>query len=186
MEELDSNMDNLQKIQESLSTEFNESFASFLYGLLMTMWCVHFPGRPTREQWDKIKLLEVVDGRIAEIKEKLKVSQEENESLRKRLEGNVKKKINFADEATSDSFIMNPASRNAGATNGSKVTKIPLRNARRGVGSGSSQLTEPGLGPGGPNLNQPPRYMRGLFDSTNTRISSANRRQYRDQRPPFR
>ncbi|CAH2350918.1 DASH complex subunit Dam1p [[Candida] railenensis] len=166
MEELEMNMTGLQQIHESLCGEFNESFAGFLYGLSMTMWCVHFPGKPSRDQWEKVKLIEGLDERIDELKRKLKVSKEENENLKKRLNTRPNassarsKRATFAEDDTNESFVLNPS------TSSSKVSKIPVRGDRRdNAASGKVGLNAAV----GPNLNQPPRYMRGLFDSTNTR-----------------
>ena len=54
METLDLHMHDLCHIHDHISNQFNESFASFLYGLSMTMWCVDFPGCPSREQWEAL------------------------------------------------------------------------------------------------------------------------------------
>ena len=50
--DIDLHMHDLCHIHDHISNQFNESFASFLYGLSMTMWCVDFPGCPSREQWE--------------------------------------------------------------------------------------------------------------------------------------
>lgn len=58
---LDTNMQNVTGIHESLSN-FNESFASFLFGLQMNAWCVEFPERPGKENFsrrEKLKALEL-------------------------------------------------------------------------------------------------------------------------------
>ena len=89
LEELDVNMTNLQLIHEAISDGFNESFASFLYGLSITMWCVDFPGCPSRNQWEKLKLVEGLDDRILELAEKIRLHREENERLKNRLASNV-------------------------------------------------------------------------------------------------
>ena len=143
MEELEMNMRGLQNIHESLTLEFNESFASFLYGLLMTMWCVHFPGRPSKDQWEKVRLIEGLDDRIAELKLKLRVLAQENEKLKKKLQ----------EKTTSVRWKKQPEYEH------DRVSKIPTRRGRSDM----------------PNLDQPPRYMRGILEGSKKR-----------ERPPFR
>ncbi|CAK7903124.1 DASH complex subunit Dam1p [[Candida] anglica] len=222
MEELEANMSGLQQIHESLSSEFNESFASFLYGLSMTMWCVHFPGRPSRDQWEKVRLIEGLDDRIDELRRKLKVSKDENDRLRKKLTASTvsqpsatsgnpsilntrqltthigsqtnasssvpkSRKLPSSEDdtnLTNESFVANPSTR---------VSKIPVR--RGGMTADNNKSTRIG----GPNLNQPPRYMRGLFEGTNNTTRNSRRigsgpgslrtrddGSQRRQRPPFR
>ena len=54
MADLEANFMHLQLMHESLS-RFNESFASFLYGMNMNAFCVDFPEvcvcSPTEKRW---------------------------------------------------------------------------------------------------------------------------------------
>lgn len=229
LEELDVNMTNLQLIHEAISDGFNESFASFLYGLSITMWCVDFPGCPSRNQWEKLKLVEGLDDRILELAEKIRLHREENERLKNRLASNVDettevgenhsdshenrkpqhlhrvgkgptRQVDEGDDTymtNEGSFVVNPSAPSA--------TRIPqpVKTAPRRF----TKHTPPPPPPPpadtsmhssyrGPNLNQPPRYMRGLFDSTNRpttpsnnrskRVANPNRIQKATGRPPFR
>lgn len=85
LEELDLNMTNLQLIHEAISDGFNESFASFLYGLSITMWCVDFPGCPSKMQWERVKEIEGLDTRIGELKVKIRAAREDNDTLKSSL-----------------------------------------------------------------------------------------------------
>lgn len=182
MEELEANMRGLQRIHESLLLGFNELFASFLYGLLMTMWCVHFPGRPLKDQWEKVKLIEGLDERIAELRAKLAVSRAENGRLRTRMRAAPTGAPGSDD--TAESFVIDPRS------------KVPPPRARpqraaRGVGARASAASAATPSADGPNLNQPPRYMRGLFEAparapARAAASAAPRPRATRARPPFR
>mmetsp|Transcript_3757 Transcript_3757/g.4177 ORF Transcript_3757/g.4177 Transcript_3757/m.4177 type:complete len:291 (+) Transcript_3757:1674-2546(+) len=226
LEELDVNMTNLQLIHEAISDGFNESFASFLYGLSITMWCVDFPGCPSRDQWEKLKLVEGLDDRILELAEKIRIHKEENERLKKRLTSNViesteeEENHNEGHESrkptqphrvgrgyprqgdsegddtymtNEGSFVVNPSV--AGATRIPQPVKtVPRRLTKHTPPPPAETSMHPNNR--GPNLNQPPRYMRGLFDSTNRpttpannrskRVANTNRVQKATSRPPFR
>lgn len=54
MADLEANFVHLQLMHESLS-RFNESFASFLYGLNVNAFCVDFPEAPVAESWRRAK-----------------------------------------------------------------------------------------------------------------------------------
>ncbi|OAL62888.1 hypothetical protein A7C99_5272 [Trichophyton rubrum] len=54
MADLEENFVHLQLMHESLS-RFNESFASFLYGLNMNAFCVDFPETPIPESFTRFK-----------------------------------------------------------------------------------------------------------------------------------
>lgn len=54
--DLEANMMHFQLMHESLS-RFNESFASFLYGLNMNAFCVDFPEGPVSESFKRARLL---------------------------------------------------------------------------------------------------------------------------------
>lgn len=220
LEELDVNMTNLQLIHEAISDGFNESFASFLYGLSITMWCVDFPGCPSRDQWEKLKLVEGLDDRLSELREKIRVQKEQNQEIKNRLSTTNEPEPAVAPEGrrpltqtrlsklhpkqdieSDDTYMTNEGSFvvNPSATNAANATRIPqpvksTKHFAKPTGpplpieSYNSSYT-------GPNLNQPPRYMRGLFDSTNrqatlsARLKSTtrpNRVNKPTNKPPFR
>ncbi|KAL8745342.1 MAG: hypothetical protein Q9190_002503 [Brigantiaea leucoxantha] len=54
MADLEANFMHLQLMHESLS-RFNESFASFLYGLNMNAFCVDFPEAPIAESFKRMR-----------------------------------------------------------------------------------------------------------------------------------
>ncbi|KAJ9103432.1 DASH complex subunit dam1 [Naganishia cerealis] len=137
MEELDVNMTNLQQIHEAMSGGFNESFAAFLYGLNITTWCVDFPGCPTRDQWQRIQKLDGIDNRVALLQEQIEELRQENSRLRAKIS---------ATESNHTTTVSAGSSRN-------EETRLPQRGAvRKPVGRNK------------PNLNQPPRYMKDLFE----------------------
>ncbi|KAK6200320.1 DASH complex subunit Dam1-domain-containing protein [Scheffersomyces amazonensis] len=200
LEELDANLTNLQSIHEAISGQFNESFASFLYGLSITMWCVDFPGCPTKESWAKLQSRRELNERIKGLEEKVKQSKSKNEDLKKKLrEVSVSSRApiipdkrslfssnhatHIVDEDESPSFAStNSATANAIAmatafatgtatttTPSSRLSRIPQPVNRSNQEVTVSTTTSRRVGP---NLNQPPRYLKGLFDSSNTRSSA--------------
>lgn len=172
-------MTNLQLIHEAVSTGFNESFASFMYGLSITMWCVDFPGCPTKRAWERLQGQKELDERIQALKNKLDKAKLENARLKELLTHKEKvpgttprfaqprapirhiPETHIIDDdsyVTNESFVANPSER----TN-LRLSRIP--QPVKSVGRANRKLQDPNKGP---NLNQPPRYMKGLFDSSNT------------------
>lgn len=231
VDQMERHMYDLRVIQDAISNGFNEPFASFLYGMNITMWCNNFPSRPSKEQWDKLKEVEGLDSRIEDLKLKVSLQRSENEKLKAKLKtpssvkppprveasgfaqpkpparSNLSKAklpstrytpaqqqntVAYSDDTdhSTESFIVNP-----------RVSRIPQpggRSSRPLVGtSGTRESSSSIYGEKGPNLNQPPRYMRGLFDSSNTvrpsdrpkrtsAVSSRGRVNKLANRPPFR
>ena len=54
MADLEANMMHLQLLHESIA-RFNENFASFLYGLNMSAFCVDFPEAPSAESFRRAR-----------------------------------------------------------------------------------------------------------------------------------
>ncbi|QBM89604.1 DASH complex subunit DAM1 [Metschnikowia aff. pulcherrima] len=173
-------------------TDFNESFASFLYGLLLTMFCNNFPGCPTREQYEAMEEQQHSEERVGELERRLAAAKLRNAKLRAEIAhrapetrprlhlnelfsqrpaarqrppvplaftpSQAQKRVTVARDdsySTTDTFIEAP-----GATRG---VLSSAANAQSGTGTAGSAH---------PNLNQPPRYMRGLFEilgASNTR-----------------
>lgn len=215
---MESYMVDLRHIQEAISNGFNEPFASFMYGMSITMWCNNFPNCPSRDQWEKVKDSEGVDNRLQQLQEKINAKREENEALKQRLNKPTttssqtrveqQKPIQLrpsrplrpskphrptqynkappsSDDTynTNDSFVDNP-----------RVSRIP--QPRSTVITSTSSTAESRST--GPNLNQAPRYLRGLFENTTSanrsarfekprRVNQAPQRVNKlAQRPPFR
>lgn len=202
--QLETNMTNLADMHTAVNQRFNEPFAAFLYGLLMTMFCNNFPGCPTQAAFESIDKVQRAQDRVRDLQKQISAARATNKALQeevaaKTLEhktmalrneafarktpvrrprvplgassvsANRQRKVQVAQDdtfSTTDSFIETPAGQ---------PRKPPLPRAARGPVD-SSNLR---LGGGGPNLNQPPRYMRGLFDKTNL----ANIRRTETKRP---
>lgn len=169
---LDANMAGLSQLHAALNDGFNESFASFLYGLLITMFCNNLPGCPTRDLYEQAGSTALLS--VAVLQERIRVAKLRNAQLKAQANAQprpnqeraifahprsirgTEQKPRFAvarDDTflTSDSFVDAPSAR----------TRIPAPGGRPQTGSGTP-----------PNLNQPPRYMRGLFErpgAANTR-----------------
>lgn len=207
LEELDVNMTNLQQIHDALLLGFNESFASFMYGLLMTMWCVDFPGCPTRRSWERLQEERELEERIRRVEERLRRAKEENERLkdvasesvtttgttttpvsRPRQEPSREARQESSREARQESsretrpykpsrttFTPRTVPRPVASTRPMrtftpkttpKTTPTPRFTAKPAtkLAIPESRIPQPTRRGTGPNLNQPPRYMRGLFE----------------------
>ncbi|KAF3990714.1 hypothetical protein FT663_01559 [Candidozyma haemuli var. vulneris] len=219
--QLKNNMTELSKIHEAVNSGFNEPFAGFLYGLFLTMFCNSFPGCPTYEQFESILVSRDNEQKVRDLQQRVNEAKQENvrlqrelaqtrpqrstiasgsesartpyskarlqrSSLRKGLYPTpTKKRVTVAqdDTTTSESFVDTPANKTTASS------KIPQPSSQVGTG---------------PNLNQPSRYMRGLFDKTpsanivgtsrrqgektptNTAAKPSRRKPIPKQRPPFR
>lgn len=170
MEELDLNMRDLQQIHSAISSLFNESFASFLYGLSITMWCVDFASVPSRDEWARIEADKKRKDEVMELKRRLDEAERMNQDLKARL----------AQESKQNQAKTDVAKRARGQTNNIKenttyrvskpasnqgdfrrVSRIPQPTIARSIGATREAPKT------GPNLNQPPRYMKGLYDQIN-------------------
>lgn len=201
--DLESNMTDLAKIHGAVNSGFNEPFAAFLYGLLITMFCNNFPGCPTRDTY-KSNQGNGQKERLLQLQQRVRAARTENQRLRQQIAtpaapqktlvsrpplggwnqsnrhtpgftgsslgtatrgtlASRQKKVVVAHDdtfSTIDSFVEHPSSSRLA----SRIGK-PVAAARPSPQSST-----------GPNLDQPPRYMRGLFDKT----ASANVRRNRD------
>lgn len=207
METLDTNMRDLCHIHDNLSNQFNESFSSFLYGLSMTMWCVDFPGCPSRVEWENLVAKREQQERINNLKKRVEDAKTLNNRLKESLAEKTKQNQNQNQNQKQQQQNQRPNQRatpyTATTTNKSRLinTKVvkPTRtvnfkpslsestisnitNDKRPVvtrirqSQQVSKIPQPGRVSrqqqyprvaGGPNLNQPPRYMRGLYDNSN-------------------
>lgn len=182
MEELEDNMSSLQQIHHSISNGFNESFAGFLYGILMTMWCVDFPGLPSKSEFDKITYSTQLDEEIAHLNHEIQALQQDNESLKQTALN--KSKIHNSHVLKPKSIINRPTPLTKQMSKGTN-SKIP---APKRPLSAQKVVDTPSRSSGGPNLNQPPRYLQGLFNDPKTPTSSRRIQKPTSihNRPPFR
>lgn len=192
VDELDNYMVDLALIHEAISNGFNESFASFLYGLSITMWCVDYPGCPTRASLDRLQQVKQLDGRISALEQKVKEARAQNALLKEnfsKLEkpSNEKKPyipgrsrapgsgvtIQNSNSHDDDSYITNEGSFVTNPAN-HRMSRIPqpVKTSANTNRFGRQEVTVKSYNHRmGPNLDQPPRYMRGLFDRSNTQSS---------------
>lgn len=179
MGEFSENMTKLSHLNNAVCHGFNEPFAAFLYGLTSTMFCNDIPNRPTQFLYYQNSSESTAVKRVENLREQVRLARAENKRLKDQAAATAQgfralprrnelfqsrrvpakartvafsgssgparkvRKINVAHDdtySTNDSFVDAPAS------------KIPQR-ARTAQGEA-------------PNLNQPPRYMHGLFDKT--------------------
>ncbi|KAI5965476.1 DAM1 [Candida theae] len=197
-EDLDVNVRDLNHIHDAVSNQFNESFASFLYGLSITMWCVDLPKCPSQKAWQRLQMRKKKKEHIAELRRKIEDAEKLNIELKEKL---VKETRPVSQSRSSSARL--PSSRRLHAND---ENAHPRGNAMRKPNSTATRVSripqpvrayQPSIHSSshGPNLNQPPRYMRGLFDNsgaaTSIRKSNAppqttQQTQKWNQRPPFR
>lgn len=203
VQDLELHMKQLQQIHQSITRGFNESFASFLYGLSITMWCVDFQSSPSKDLEQELQVSKHLDDNIQNLEARIEEAKKRNVALKVKLQNKQRQKPSvlrpkpignkrkLEDSFSSDSsyglksripikarsYQSNYMSRKPA----SQVGKVSQAN--RGTLTLRLMLT-PSLALAlavTPNLNQPPRYLDGLFSSTKqkkpTRIQD---------RPPFR
>lgn len=169
LEELDVNMTNLQQIHDALLMGFNELFASFMYGLLITMWCVDFPGCPTRRAWERLQEEKELEERVRRVEERLRRAKEENERLKEVASepANVLTPARVRELARPRPFTPRATPKPVPTRTRTVTPKTPriinTRTAKPTKPIPESRIPQP-TRRGTPNLNQPPRYMRGLFE----------------------
>lgn len=192
--QLKSHMSDLSKIHDAIDNRFNEPFAAFLYGLFITMFCNNFPGCPTYEQFESILKAQEARKTVRELRAKVNAARVENERLKNELASSRPSKpisaprselLRSTQPAPRKRVIPSTARRALFPSPSKK--KVAVAHDDTTTSASDSFVTTPGLvtnkpdlkGPSarspyssGPNLDQPPRYMRGLFDKT----SSANTR----------
>ncbi|EMG49599.1 DAM1 DASH complex subunit DAM1 [Candida maltosa Xu316] len=187
---LDQHMDDFQTIHNNISNRFNESFASFLYGLSMTMWCVDFTGYPKRGEWEAIAEAKQRKERIRKLKSRLEHAEELNKRLKSRLSEETKHNPLPSNESRFAKPAVRPTRsvsyKGVSTTNIAKTTTPnPIRSTASSRLRQSStmskipQLSKDGRqatrqSRNGPNLNQKARYMSGLFDGSNTSNTTGN------------
>lgn len=176
------NVTSLERIHNALNNGFNESFAGFLYGLLLNMFCSNYPACPLKELFEAKKQSKNVMILISSLEEKIRQAklartqlqdqiaqkqqavrslQAAKASQRRRsfatpgksvfvrpgLAQRPKKVVVARDDtfSTNDSFVEVPQTALAKLKNTETKGKVP-------------------------DLNQAPRYMRGLFESRTANV----------------
>ncbi|EGV60226.1 DASH complex subunit dam1 [Yamadazyma tenuis] len=191
VQDLEMYMKHLQRLHEAISQGFNESFSSFLYGLSITMWCIDFPSTPSKDLEEKLEESKRLDDSITDLKSQLRRARQQNEVLKLKLHN--KAKVNA-------SILRSKPAINRRLIQDSSKSKIPQPFSRLVVPSrNSGSVSKPPpvrsaipiatRNTRGPNLNQPPRYLDGLFAGSSTSASSVRRARKPapiSNRPPFR
>ncbi|KAI5968643.1 DAM1 [Candida margitis] len=209
LEDLDVNIRDLNHIHDAVSSQFNESFASFLYGLSITMWCVDLPKCPSRRAWQRLQMRKKKKEHIAELKRKIEEAERLNVELKEKVAKETRPirhsrpmsaqlpSLSSSSSSSSKRFRTNnenikPVTNflkkpNVAFTQTSKIPQ-PVSGSLR------THVVQPTSSNRAPNLNQPPRYMRGLFNDgmdvtpagQRSGAQTKKRPQSLSQRPPFR
>lgn len=107
MATLDSNMQQLQTVHESLS-RFSESFSAFLYGIKMNAWCVEFSEAPSGESFNR---------------DRTPISEQSQPQQQKQQEDDTDVDTTYATD--NQSFIVQPKTTNKPVSK-KAVTKTPV------------------------------------------------------------
>ncbi|RLV89711.1 DASH complex subunit DAM1 [Spathaspora sp. JA1] len=169
IEELDCHEDQMEKIHKYIANDFNEGLSGLLHGLSISMWCVGFQGGPTTTSINKFQQRKQRDIRIKQLEDRLKNSQRLNSSLKSKLQ-ELKPKQPVSKPPPAPRNISNTSRVRPKQTTRTQIT----RTRPETVSWNESSIHEPPkrapqeTTTGRPNLNQPPRYLQGLFEQTNT------------------
>lgn len=200
IEDLDINVRDLNHIHNAVASQFNESFASFLYGLSITMWCVDLPKCPSQKAWQRLQLRKKKKEHIAELRRKIEEAARLNVELKEKVAKETRPLTHARPMSRQlpSTKRFRPSNENI-KSNGASIVRKPDVPATR-----ISRIPQPVSGllrthqvpttssSNAPNLDQPPRYMRGLFknDATPMKprsgLQAKQQPQNLSQRPPFR
>ncbi|RKP32393.1 hypothetical protein METBISCDRAFT_25634 [Metschnikowia bicuspidata] len=173
--QLQENMTGLGIIHNALTTGFNEPFAALLYGLLMNIFCCDFPACPSKEEYEAKKQESYAETQIESLEERVRLAKLRRALLQDQVAQKAQEVRSLQAKkptpALSQPMRNKPAFARPGvpqrpkkvfvarddtfSTNDSFV-ETPQNYARPRPDSGAGKT---------PNLNQAPRYMRGLFES---------------------
>ncbi|KAI5963739.1 DAM1 [Candida pseudojiufengensis] len=197
MDDLCVNMKDLNHIHNAISGQFNESFASFLYGLSLTMWCVSLPKCPSKKAWQRLQLRKRKREKIQELKTKLIEAEKLNGELKNKLAEESKSFIRPRSQQGTNTIQLSNNKRLKFNNENVNNTSIPYQRSHnipsripQPIQSNQTQQQKQFQNKRTPNLNQPPRYMRGLFNENinqsqpTTQTKSINKPI--SQRPPFK
>lgn len=72
-DKMESISDSLKKLGEENDslTNFNESIGSFLFGLNINAWCVHFKNSPNQRTWEEWRKVQEIDKEIEDMKRQI-------------------------------------------------------------------------------------------------------------------
>ncbi|CAH6722675.1 DASH complex subunit Dam1p [[Candida] jaroonii] len=181
MEELEINMSNLSEIHDSITNGFNESFSSFLYGILMTMYCMDFGNSLELEQFDDTNKTDEIDERLDNLQTEIDNLKQKNETLKIKLENKNKIKANVLKTSknpniSDDSFTSKiPKFQKSSMNNRTiapKSNRFHTKSSQARLAATQAKLAAM-KNARTPDLNQRPRYMDGLFDKSGaTRTST--------------
>ncbi|OBA21281.1 hypothetical protein METBIDRAFT_11827 [Metschnikowia bicuspidata var. bicuspidata NRRL YB-4993] len=168
---LQQNMEGLAATHSAVNS-FNESFASLFLGLQVHMFCNSFPGIPAREQYEAMEQKQSSEQKNAGLRAKVDAARRRNADLKR--QASQQAAATRSRPHLGDLFSQRPLSRQRAAAT---APKIPV--ARDDSFSATDTFIEaPGHSQPPPNLDQQPRYMRGLFEipgAANTRRYDAAR-----------
>lgn len=198
LEDLDVNVRDLNHIHNAVASQFNESFASFLYGLSITMWCVDLPKCPSRKAWQKLQMRKRKKEQIAKVWKEIEGAERLNAELKEKVAKETRPIMYSRPMGTQLPKRARPNNENAKPGINLNKPSAPATRVSRIPQPVSGMLrTQPGQTisrNNAPNLDQPPRYMRGLFNNgvqstpigPNSRVQKPQRAQHSGRRPPFR
>lgn len=180
VQKLQGNMDGLSRIHEALNNRFNEPFAGFLYGLLLNMFCSNYPACPSREQYESKKQSHNVLSLIVSLEERILLAKSRRDKLQEQVSLKTQELRILQTKRTTPARKAVPGPRIRPLYTHPKVPQQSKKVtvARDDTFSTMDLFIEAPLSTYGrqgraqdaikgktPNLNQAPRYMRGLFES---------------------
>lgn len=185
-------MTGINDIHNALSDRFNEPFSAFLYGLLINMFCSNYPACPTKDLYEANQQSKSVLGLISSLEERVRMAKARRSQLQEQVmqktqevralqstrtvptQRKAPQSLPVRSQFTRPGLPVRPrkvtvARDDTFSTNDSFID-IPLGgNGRSTIGSEADRGR-------GPNLNQAPRYMRGLFESKNDNMRNRVRK----------
>lgn len=114
-----SDMDYLANVETPLVQRLNSSLGAFLYSLNITTWCTDVPGVPSKEEWDRIRKLHMVDERIRELEAQVEFQAQESRELAALLREKTERNTVLAIPRR-----LLPGARRSGMIPGSKLYRI--------------------------------------------------------------
>lgn len=192
MDQLETTIGQLAKVHTLINDHLNESIASLIHGLTISMWCVDYPGVPNKLQIEAMRNHQKAISETRKIESQITLAQKENQLLREKLQ-QLKQRQNGLRNLRRGNRIPGQNSRVPAVVE--RLTRMapPIRKPilikqikthkptseaiksktlqERNTPNNKSRIPKPTLTKNrewgnNPNLNQPPRYLKGLFDSS--------------------
>lgn len=176
------NVSSLEKIHHALNDCFNESFAGFLYGLLLNMFCSNYPACPLKELFDAKKQARAVMSLISSLEEKILQAKLTRTHLQEQIAQKTQTVRSLQAAKAVQSRRLLPASgKSVFVRPGLSQRQKKFAVARDDTFSTNDSFVDvppsalakiktPGVKGKTPDLNQAPRYMRGLFESRSANV----------------